>query len=334
MSRINWLQWLLMAGLAAGGLAAAPPRQESTPSPAAEAPTEVTTQAATTVPLAPPPWISPTPDATGAIVVIVQPGESMWVIAARAGISLPELLAFNNLTEQSIINPGDALIVGYVTPEVIATLEETTPTPPPPPPTLRPTEPRPEAAVCLTAFDDVNRNGIHDAGEPLRAGVAFTIYNSEAVVANYITDGHSEPKCLGGLAPGEYRVTRSLAPGETLTTAGNWTLNLTAGSELRQDFGSVMGPATMAADAAGNEQSPPAQTATLLPPDVPVAPSSAAVDSPGLRIAFVVTLFLGGLLLLGAVLILLLRPVRNPLAPPTADKSDGGRRFRNIDDLD
>ncbi|MBP6015804.1 MAG: LysM peptidoglycan-binding domain-containing protein [Candidatus Promineofilum sp.] len=332
MSRITWLQWLFIAGLAASGLAAAPPRQEATPAPATEAPAEAATDAAATFPFVPPAWISPTPDAMGAIVVIVQSGESMWVIAARAGLSLPELLAYNNLTEQSIINPGDALIVGYVTPEVIATPEETTPTPAPPPPTLRPTEPRPEAAVCLTAFDDLNRDGIHDAGEPLRPGVAFTIYNSEAVVANYITDGRSEPKCLSGLAPGEYRVTRSLAPGETLTTAGNWTLNLAAGSELRQAFGSVMGPTTAAA--AGNEQSPPEQTATPTPPEVPVSPPAAAVDSPGLRIAFVGTLFLGGLLLLGAVLILLLRPARNPLASPAIDKSDDGRRFRNIDDLD
>lgn len=332
MSRIKWFQWLFMAGLAASGLAAAPPRQEATPAPATEAPTEAPTDAAATLPFAPPPWISPTPDATGAIVVIVQPGESMWVIAARAGISLPELLALNNLTEQSIINPGDALIVGYATPEAGATPEQTTPTPPPPP-TLRPTEPPPEAAVCLTAFDDLNRDGIHDAGEPLRAGVAFTLYNSEAVVANYITDGRSEPKCLGGLAPGEYRVTRSLASGETLTTAGDWTLNLTAGSELRQDFGSVIGP-TPAVASAGNEQNPPAQTATPTPPDVAVSSPRAAVDSPGLRIAFVVTLFLGGLLLLGAVLILLLRPARNPLASPTTEKSDDGRRFRNIDDLD
>jgi len=330
MSRIKWFQWLFMAGLTAGGLAAGPPRQETTPTQPTEAPTEAATEAAATAPFAPPPWISPTPDATGAIVVIVQPGESMWVIAARAGISLPDLLALNALTEQSIINPGDTLIVGYVTPEASATPEETMPTPPPPPPTLRPTEPRPEAAVCLTAFDDLNRDGIHDTGEPLRGGVAFTIYNSEAVVANYITDGHSEPKCLGGLAPGEYRVTRSLAPGETLTTAGNWTLNLTAGSELRQDFGSVMGPAGAAA---GNEQPPPAQTATLSPTAVPVSPPITANDSPGLRIAFVVTLFLGGLLLLGAVLILLLRPMRNPLPTPP-DKSDDGRRFRNIDDLD
>src|SRR5690606_23052390 len=143
--------------------------------------------------------------------------------------------------EQSIINPGDPIIIGYVTPEVVVAPEEATPTATLPPPTPRPTEPRPEAAVCLSAFDDLNRNGIREAAEPLRAGVAFTVYNTDAVVANYTTDGRSEPKCLGGLSPGEYRVTRSIAPGELLTTGGDWSLSLSAGSELYQAFGSTTG---------------------------------------------------------------------------------------------
>ena len=79
-----------------------------------------------TLPFFPSVWVSPTPDATGAIIVLVQPGESLWVIAARAGLSLPELLALNGLTEQSIINPGDALIIGYATPEAIVAPETNT----------------------------------------------------------------------------------------------------------------------------------------------------------------------------------------------------------------
>jgi LysM repeat protein len=316
----------MVAGLLLGGLAAAPPRQESTPTP----PTVEATAAATET-FAQPTWVSPTPDATGAVVVIVQPGESMWVIAARAGISLPELLAFNNLTEQSIINPGDALIVGFVTPEVVVAPEESTPTATPPPPTPRPTDTPPESAVCLTAFDDTNRNGIHDTGESLRAGVAFTVYNTEAVVANYITDGHSEPKCLGGLTPGEYRVTRSLAPGETLTTEGDWSLNLSAGGQLYQAFGSVMGESVAAAATPGS------QSASSTPAALPTAAApatDAGDDSLAPRLIGVAALFIGGLLLLGAVLILLFRQSRNQLAAPQADGTDGERRFRNIDDLE
>lgn len=55
-----------------------------------------------------------TPDAEGNIFVVVQPNDSLWAIAARAGIPLTELLALNNLAEDSIIAPGDVLLIGRV----------------------------------------------------------------------------------------------------------------------------------------------------------------------------------------------------------------------------
>jgi LysM repeat protein len=317
---------LVMAGLLFSGAAAAPPLQEGTP-PAAET-------AAPTFPAVPPVWISPTPDETGAIVVIVQPGESMWIIAARAGLTLPDLLALNDMTESDIINPGDALIVGYATPEIV-TPEDTTLTATLPPPTPRPTEPRPEAAVCLAAFNDLDQDGVHDQEEPLRAGVAFTIYNTEAVVANYITDGISEPKCLLGLTPGEYRITRSISPGEVLTTEGDWSLNLADGAELRQSFGSFMGEGQPPVPTPGNQApttaAPFSTTSAPLSASTPSSPPNRGALAP--RLAGVIALFLGGLLLLGAVLILLIRQSRTrpgSVSPHTPDE----RRFRNIDDLE
>lgn len=324
MREIKRPLWLVMAWIMLALVAAVPPHQDQTSTPGA------VTEVATIAPFAPAAWVSPTPDATGAIIVIVQPGESLWVIAARAGLSLPDLLTLNNLTEQSIINPGDTLIIAYVTPEAIVVPEEITPTATPPPPTARPTEARPEAAVCLTAFDDLNRNGLHDTVEPLRAGVAFTVYNSEAVVANYITDGRSEPKCLRGLAPGEYRVTRSIVPGETLTTDGDWSLTLTAGGDLYQAFGSATGEAAVA------EATAASLTTTPSPPGTPSAQALAGGSESSFvpRIIGVAALFLGGLLLLGAVLILLVRQSRNKPATPPPDETAGERRFRKIDELD
>lgn len=327
MSLNMWPIWLVAAGLLLGRPAAAPPQQEATP------PAETIGTPAETAPVFPPVWVSPTPDQSGAIVVIVQPGESLWVIAARAGLSLPELLALNNLTEQSIINPGDALIVGYVTPEVAPTVEEMPPTATLPPPTPRPTEPLPQASICLSAFDDLNRNGLQDTGELLRAGVAFTVYNTEAVVVNYITDGRSEPKCLGGLPPGEYRVTRSVMAGETLTTAGDWSLSLAAGSELHQAFGSTSGapPATPTTPVAATGIMPTAAPTTV---SLPVSSESPGSRNLIVGLAAVGALFVGGLLLLAAVLILLFRQsqTRPEANPPGA--AEGERRFQNLDDLE
>ena len=330
--------WLLLLSLALvlGGLVA-PAQQDATPAagatPAVPAAITAAAQATVTfeptIPAAPPAWVSPTPDATGAIIVTVQPGESLWIIAARAGLSLPDLLALNGLTEASIINPGDTLIIGYVTPVAVGP-EQTTPTATPPPPTPRPTETRTVAAVCLTAFDDQDWDGLHDPDEPLRAGVAFTVYNSDAVAANYITDGRSEPKCLTGLTPGNYRVTRSVTTGEVLTTEGNWSLNLTAGSELYQSFGSFIGAASLTPTADGR----PTTAANSQSPTLPISENQPASAS-GLptRLLPVAVLFAGGLLLLGAVLILLRRQARRPREEHPSASADE-RRFRNLDDLE
>lgn len=278
-------------------------------------------------PTPPPPapvWVSPTPDAEGVISVIVQPQESLWAIAARAGLSLPELLALNGLSESDIIRPGDTIIIGRAEaqPTAAPPPEEVEPTATRPPPTPRPTRRPPQATICLSAFADLNRNGVQDSGEPLRAGVAFSVYNSEAVVANYITDGVNEPHCLPPLPPGAYRVTRSVMPDEVLTTDGDWALQLSDENTLRQAFGSytaaelspavaaeVTATGTPVAAVAGTEPGgeAPGQPAG----EVDTAAASEAAEARfNWQLAGVVALFGGGLLLLLAVLLLLAKRAR------------------------
>lgn len=177
-----------------------------------------------------------TPDAEGIIYVEVQPDDSLWGIAARAGLSIPELLELNGFDESVVLQPGDRLIVARVTPPPTATADIPTPTLLPPSPT--PTLARPRTAVCILAYEDVNRDGHLDTGEALRSSVAFTIYNEQEVVANYVTDGVAEPHCLEDLPPGVYHVTRSKTQDETLTTEGDWALTLSEGSVLNLAFGS------------------------------------------------------------------------------------------------
>jgi hypothetical protein len=208
-----------------------------------------------------------TPDAEGIIYVIVQPNDSLWGIAADAGISLTELLDLNNLTEDALIQPGDRLIVGIVAPPASPT-PEVTPTmaatrePPTPTSTL---QPGPVTAVCLVAFTDENGNGEREPAEPLQAGVAFTIFTAEAVVANYVTDGISEPYCLTDLAAGDYQITRSVGRGETLTNSGNRTVILAAGDQVMLGFGGLMGSTLV--------------PTAVQPPLVPTVIGSNAVDS-------------------------------------------------------
>lgn len=177
-----------------------------------------------------------TPDAEGNIYVVVQPNDSLWSIAARAGLSLPELLDLNGIEENAVLQPGDLLLVGQGPPPVTPTSDIPTPTLSPPTPTSTTIPVR--TAICLIAFDDVNQDGNFDPDEPLNAEVAFTVFNDQTVVGNYISDGVSEPFCLEELEPGTYHVTRSIARDEILTTVGDWALTLTHGSELNLAFGS------------------------------------------------------------------------------------------------
>jgi hypothetical protein len=177
-----------------------------------------------------------TPDAEGYIYVEVWPDDSLWSIAARAGLTIPELLELNDLDESVVLQPGDRLIIARVTPPATATSD--IPTPTLLPPSATPTPARPRTALCIIAYDDANRDGQLDAVEASRANVAFTIYNEQEVVSNYVTDGINEPHCLEDLSPGEYHVTRSKTQLETLTTEGDWALTLTEGSVLHLAFGS------------------------------------------------------------------------------------------------
>jgi hypothetical protein len=246
-----------------------------------------------------------TPDAEGIIYAVVQPNDSLWGIAARSGISLTELLTLNNLTESALIQPGDRLIVAIVTPSQTPTPDASpTAVATRPPPTPLPTPlPLPPTVICLVAFTDENGNGEREPDEPLQAGVAFTIFTAERVVANYVTDGLSEPYCLTDLAAGDYQITRSVGRGETLTNSGNRTVILGSGDQVMLGFGGTTGTGLPTATAGGTAvfaATPPAaligsESAVPLA-DAPVSPETNRAVRPFL----IGTGLLIGILLVGA----------------------------------
>jgi LysM repeat protein len=223
---------------------------------------------------------TPTPDSEGIIYAEVFPNDSLSSVAARAGITLAQLLELNGLTQTSLIHPGDQLIVGFAPAPATATPEPVTPTSTPtrPPPTATNTAvPFPLAALCLIAFDDANQNSTYEAGEELKAAVAFTIFNENAVVGNLISDDLSESQCLD-LEPGTYQVTRSIRPGETLTTEGNGIVILGRGDVVQLAFGSITAPPPPGIQPiTSNEDAPTAVPsnagATLPPTNSPLPPS-------------------------------------------------------------
>lgn len=229
-----------------------------------------------------------TPDSEGVIYAVVQPGDSLWAIAARAGLTLDEILELNEMARDDFVRAGEKLIVGYgeqtaaaSEEEVSAETEEQSPTEEAAAaakseePTAEPTETlaptstaQPEgialvvedvtgATVCLKAYEDANQNAVHDAGEELRSGVAFSISDGQSVVSNYVTDGASEPFCIKGLPAGDYRVTRSSHSNETMTTPGDRSISLAEGSTLNLEFGSYVDEQALAAAESASSESVP-----------------------------------------------------------------------------
>lgn len=78
------------------------PPAAGTPDPnATPVPTEIIIQ----------PVVVATPLPDGSVVHVVDAGQALWNISATYGVPLPELLALNGLTENSLIHPGDKLII-------------------------------------------------------------------------------------------------------------------------------------------------------------------------------------------------------------------------------
>ena len=247
-------------------------------------PTATATSTGTPLPTLVPPGPTATPDNEGIIYVEVFANDSLSSVAVRGGISLAELLELNGLTQNSIIHPGDQLIVGFAAPPATATTEPITPTNTitrPPPTATNTAVPPPRTALCLIAFDDDNQNGAYETTEALKPAVAFTIYNENAVVGNLISDGLNENQCLD-LEPGTYQVTRSTRPGETLTTEGNGIVVLGRGDVVQLAFGSITAtpPPGVEAIASSEETATavPLVTSAASPPAFSNAPTASAVS--------------------------------------------------------
>lgn len=107
-----------------------------------------------------------TPLADGSIVHIVAEGQVLVVIAEAYGVTLADLLSLNQLTAQSIIHPGDTLIIRAaqytLTPTPTETVPATTPAPtrtplPTQPPSPSPTSTPPAATATFPPPQTANQ---------------------------------------------------------------------------------------------------------------------------------------------------------------------------------
>lgn len=84
-------------------------------------------------------WQTATPNSDGSVIHVVQSGQTLVGIATVYAIPLADLLALNNLTMQSIIVPGQSILVKAAEPTATASLTPTATRQPSPTPTTTPT---------------------------------------------------------------------------------------------------------------------------------------------------------------------------------------------------
>ena len=105
-------------------------------------------------------------------------------------------------------------------------------------------------SICGIKFDDLNRDGVRQYGEPLMEGVQFELYadqnadglpDSTAPIASTLTDANGQ-YCFTNLPPGKYLVRETTMSGIAHTSANPPTLNLTSSGSVFVAYAGEHGP--------------------------------------------------------------------------------------------
>ena len=192
--------------------------------------------------LQPTPFLTPTPRQDGKIIYIVQLGDSLWRIAAIAGITLEELMAMNGIQPGDYISPGMELELGTGGPAV-ATAAPFDAQATPAQDLLTPTPEGGTAEICIMLFMDENGNGRLEEGELPLAGGQISVVDVNGVVAGEVTtEDLSEEEdpvghCFPELPNNDYNVSAAVPPEYNPTTGLNVPVSLEAGDIKYLQFG-------------------------------------------------------------------------------------------------
>jgi hypothetical protein len=193
----------------------------------------------------PTPFPTPTPGADGRILYTVQAGDTLWRIAAVAGIPLEELRQLNNMSADDVLIQGQVLLLGLGGPgapppgEPGATqpVEETV--------TPGPTQIMDAGEVCVLLFADIN-------GDALRQDIEMGILGGEVSVTERLgTYSDKKPTkagdpevdaltCFENAPPGNYNVTMAIPEGWNETTVLTKTIELAPGDISYLNFGAQL----------------------------------------------------------------------------------------------
>lgn len=202
---------------------------------------------------------TPTPGADGRIIYIVQENDTLWRIAAIAGMTVDELKALNNLTSDAV-SPGQQILLGLAGPVEVTPTAGIVPTSAP----LQATSTAGPGwgVICVLLYEDENGDSLRQEEETSLLGGAISVSDRLGRVsetADTPSGGLSDlfdptPEdlgytCFDQLPEGEYNVTVAIPGGYNPTTVLNRSFNLKAGDETLVAFG-AQANAVMAAESA------------------------------------------------------------------------------------
>lgn len=182
------------------------------------------------------PFPTPTPGPDGRIVYIAQANDSWWRIAAIFNIDLNELLQLNDASSETILTPGEEVLLGFGGPAEVSPTPGATATVAPQLPTATP---QPGAGtLCIIVYEDVNGDSIRQEEEPSIPGGAISVSDREGNVSlTETTQAGFDPQCFQDLPQGEYNISVAVPEGYNPTTVMNYALVIEPGAETFLDFG-------------------------------------------------------------------------------------------------
>ena len=235
--------WILVSVLLVGGLFLA----LATGAPAQAAPNLQMTN-----------FPTPTPGSDGRIIYIVQPGDTLWRIAAVSGISVADLRDLNFLDPDDVVYVGMQLSLGLGGPVAGEATQAPDVTQAPPEPTV--TQIPGNGTLCVLLFVDTNGDSIRQEEEIGLSGGAINISNRDGTVSITVDTPDHDPDsetadyyCEKGLQEGDYNVSVAIPEGYNPTTALNTPLELVAGDITYLTFGAQAGSVVIEESASSSE---------------------------------------------------------------------------------
>lgn len=173
---------------------------------------------------------TPTANADGAIIYTVQEGDSVWRIAAIAGLTVEQLQALNGLQSGDFISPGMELVLGSVQATAAPAATAT--------PTGEVSPVVGSGEICVMLFLDTNGNARLDEGElPLANGQVSVADRDGRLAGEHTTDVNLEGHCFADLSDGDYNVSAAVPPDHNPTTSMNVPVRLNPGDIKFVQFG-------------------------------------------------------------------------------------------------